>query len=520
MTQGRPASTGRGASDRALDVLVVAALAVAATLLRSFALPTRGTWDADQGEQMLVLLGLVRQGQVPLLGPPSSIGDFHHGALYYYLLAPGAALTDGDPVAASATLAAFGVVAVVATWWLARSVAGPMAGLVAGGVLALSATEIALSTTIWNPSLVPAGAAIAIATGWRAYSGSSPAWWVASAIGLAIAVQAHLVAGLLLGPLVGLYLVSVVRADSGGRRTLGLAGLAAIGVLGLAHAPHLIHELGTGFAQLRSIGDLAADSQSGTSLLTRLFVVPIRIVSWPLVGLFTDALVLAVAATVVVVGLVAWRIRAAGPPERAAMIWLGATLAWSWAALVVLAPSLGTVVRELPVDHYHAYLDPVVATIVGVGVSALLRGGPAGRLGAIAVVVPLLVWNVATQPPLVHPDGGWPAGEAAGERIATAAGGAPIGFVTLPDFKGPQAYRFPVERARAEVLDDPASLPDGGLLVVLCEDLFREAIGASCGGPAEAEVLDGLGRPTVLVDRFEPSPGRLLSLYRLEGPTY
>ena len=34
----------------------------------------------------------VRDGIVPLLGPPTSIGDVHHGAWYYYLLAPAAAL--------------------------------------------------------------------------------------------------------------------------------------------------------------------------------------------------------------------------------------------------------------------------------------------------------------------------------------------------------------------------------------------------------------------------------------------
>ncbi len=38
-------------------------------------LATAGTWDADQGHDMLVLRALVRDGVVPLLGPPTSIGD-------------------------------------------------------------------------------------------------------------------------------------------------------------------------------------------------------------------------------------------------------------------------------------------------------------------------------------------------------------------------------------------------------------------------------------------------------------
>ncbi len=70
--------------------------------------PARGAWDADQGHDMLVLRALVHDGEVPLLGPPTSIGTFHHGAAYYYLLAPAAFVSDADPVAVTGELALLG----------------------------------------------------------------------------------------------------------------------------------------------------------------------------------------------------------------------------------------------------------------------------------------------------------------------------------------------------------------------------------------------------------------------------
>ena len=72
---------------------------VLAAVLRFVNLPTRGTWDADQGHDMLVLRG-ARPGRASsrCSGPPTSIGDFHHGVLYYYLLAPAAALSGADPL--------------------------------------------------------------------------------------------------------------------------------------------------------------------------------------------------------------------------------------------------------------------------------------------------------------------------------------------------------------------------------------------------------------------------------------
>ncbi len=69
---------------------VLLGLLALAALMRLPDLATRGTWDADQGHDMLVLRAFVRDGVVPLLGPPTSIGDFHHGAWYYFLLAPAA----------------------------------------------------------------------------------------------------------------------------------------------------------------------------------------------------------------------------------------------------------------------------------------------------------------------------------------------------------------------------------------------------------------------------------------------
>ena len=156
-------------------VLVPIGLLVLAALLRLPDLATRGTWDADQGHDMLMLRALVRDGVIPLLGPPTSIGDVHHGALYYYLLSPAAFLTGGDsPLAVTALIALAGIAAVLVTWWLARSIGGPVAGLVAGVAMAVSTSAVEESTFIWNPNLIALSSAIALAGAWRAWSTSRP----------------------------------------------------------------------------------------------------------------------------------------------------------------------------------------------------------------------------------------------------------------------------------------------------------------------------------------------------------
>ena len=51
--------------------------------------------------------------------------------------------------------------------------------------------------------------------------------------------------------------------------------------------------------------------------------------------------------------------------------------------------------------------------------------------------------------------------------------------------------------------------------MLLCDDRFHEAIGAACGGPAEATVTpDGGGAAWgPLLDRFEAAPDRFVSVY-------
>src|SRR6185295_4640161 len=150
--------------------LVLGAILVLAALLRFVGLPARGTWDSDQGHDMLTLMAFVRDGVFPLVGPPTSIGDFHHGAAYYYLLAPAAWLGNGDPAIVVGEIAVLGVLAVALVASLARAVGGFVAGATAGFLMAVSATAVDESTFLWNPNIVQFTSALAVTAAWRAWT--------------------------------------------------------------------------------------------------------------------------------------------------------------------------------------------------------------------------------------------------------------------------------------------------------------------------------------------------------------
>ena len=197
---------------------------------------------------MLVLRSFVVDGVVPLLGPPTSIGTFHHGALYYWLLAPAAWLSGSDPMAVTAFIALAGIGTVAATWWLARSIGGRWAGLIAGLFAAVSPAAIEQSTFIWNPNLIPVASALGLAAAWRAWSLERPRWWIGAAVGVGVVMQCHVLGVILLPPVVALWLADVRRAGGGHRGAIVRAGLIGALLIALSYGPLLIHELTRDFA--------------------------------------------------------------------------------------------------------------------------------------------------------------------------------------------------------------------------------------------------------------------------------
>ena len=558
---GRRSWSTPGGRGRWLELGVLAAILLVAALTRLPGLDARGQWDSDQGHDMAVLAALVQRGQVPLLGPMTSVGTFHHGALYYYLLAPAAAVSRADPVAVTAEFALLGILAVGATWWLGRLVAGPVAAAVAGLLLAVSPAGISESTFIWNPNPIPLFAALAAVGVVRGRRTGRVRWWLLAALGTMATMQLHWLGGVLLLPVAGAWLLHLRRRRRAGLETgrLRRAGLAGAAVIALGYLPLAVHELTSDASETRAIvAYVTGGGQAQASLVGRLVVVAVRSLVWPVAGVVTDRIAasLAVLAAVLVLGAAAVLLAgrgaapeegrgAAAPPEGRVpdadgdddpgwpARWLLAVLAVSIPALAALAPSLAVVTPGLPNDHYHAFLDPVVLALVGAGAAAIARSArsarPAARVAgpvvSAALVAGLAAVAVGAWPPAVSPDGGWRLADAAAvHTIDVVDAGWPAGepriLASLPAFKPDDALRFPLER-RGFPLEPPVAVPvavgslDVGVVTIVCDPLFDDAMGFACGGPAEDRWLADAYPPATmqLVERFRAGDRRVVSIY-------
>ena len=229
------------------------AIVLLAAVLRFIDLPARGGWDSDQATSMFDLERALASGRLPTFGPLSSLMTFHHGALYYDLLLPSAWLGGGDPTWVVGEIALLSLIVIPAVWWMARSIAGPAAGLTAGFLAAISASMIGYATFIWNPTMIEPGAAIAYAGAWQALRTRKPAWWLFTAVGAAVTAQAHVAAGVIVVPLAAAFVVDLWRGPARRRRRIVLWGLAGLGLVAATYLPLIVYEAGHDFPETRGI---------------------------------------------------------------------------------------------------------------------------------------------------------------------------------------------------------------------------------------------------------------------------
>ena len=123
-------------------------------LLRVFYLKDNALlFTYDQARDALIVQQIL-SGDLKILGPPTSTGTAFHGALYYYLLAPGYWLGRGSPVIASYWLAFIASLSVFIvyklTTWLSKK---KLAGILAALFYAVSFEATQYATWLSNPTL-------------------------------------------------------------------------------------------------------------------------------------------------------------------------------------------------------------------------------------------------------------------------------------------------------------------------------------------------------------------------------
>lgn len=184
------------------EIIFIVCLILVSAFMRLYRIDEYMTFLGDEGRDALVVKKMLIEGDFPLLGAPTSVGNMYNGPLYYYMMAASMAVWWMNPVAAAVMVALVGTAAVGLIYYLARSWFGKVAAIIASTLYSLSPVNIIYSRSSWNPNPAPFFALLGIIGLYKSRQSKNYLWMILTGGSLAFAVQMHLLA-LILIPIYG-----------------------------------------------------------------------------------------------------------------------------------------------------------------------------------------------------------------------------------------------------------------------------------------------------------------------------
>lgn len=263
-----------------LEILIIVLILLLAAFLRFYKLSEYMTFLGDEGRDALIIKKLLQEGDIPFIGPPSSVGNISLGPLYYYMMAVPMGIFKLNPVAAAGQVALIGVVTVGLVYYLGRIWFGKVAGVISALLYTISPVTIIYSRSSWNPNPAPFFALLGMFGIFKAHKSGDYRWLVLVGGASAAALQMHYLATVLI-PIFGiLWLYELILRPSRKADKYFLTGtLGGVATFFLIMLPLILFDLNHHFLNFRAIKQLLTNSQTvDFNILSSIFgIVPIYV---------------------------------------------------------------------------------------------------------------------------------------------------------------------------------------------------------------------------------------------------
>ncbi|OGE32065.1 hypothetical protein A2631_03020 [Candidatus Daviesbacteria bacterium RIFCSPHIGHO2_01_FULL_44_29] len=461
---------------RKLEMLVFVIILLLAAFLRFYNLPGYMTFLGDEGRDALMVKRILTTFDLPLIGPPMSVGNIYLGPLYYYMMTVAMTIFWLNPVAAAGMVALIGIATIAVIYWLTREWFGRVPAIVASLLYAISPITIIHSRSSWNPNPAPFFALLTLISIYLVRKTKNELWWIMTGFFFACTVQMHYL-GLILLPSIGLLWLHELLDQ----RKKGSLGSFQRGTWGgivaflLVMSPLIVFDLRHNFMNLRAFAEIffSADSAVRPSVFSTISkIVPI----------YTQKLILPYMAgdirwTSWLISLVVFI-----PGVWEVYIWI-TTRKFSWnigALYLTLAVGLMmlTFFNQEIYDHYLGFINFIPYILIGAIWFYLQNLKAAGRLFSLVFWVLLLavIWFNFQKSPLRYPPGNQLAHtQEISKFIITLSANKPYNFALIAERNYDAAYQYYLWIYK----HPPQELPfhKTGQLFVVCEDAVCNPVG-------------------------------------------
>lgn len=246
-------------TDQKILLFSLLAILLLGAFLRFYRLDEYMTFLGDEGRDMLIMKKILVEGDLPLIGPPTSVGNIYLGPLYYYMMAIPSAIFWMNPVASAGMNALIGVLTVLLIYYLAKIWFGKTAALIASFLYAISPVAIIYSRSSWNPNPAPFFTLLGMLGIFKAHSTRNFRYLILTGLSFAAAVQMHYLA-LILIPIAGIIWLVETFYIKAPKRHFWTGTILGVSAFSLMMSPLVVFDFKHNFLNYRAMKELFTGS--------------------------------------------------------------------------------------------------------------------------------------------------------------------------------------------------------------------------------------------------------------------
>lgn len=370
----------------------------AGIFLRLYRISETLNFQADQARDAIVAKRMIKNGDLTLLGPTTSVGNMYLGPFYYYFMAPFLALTYPHPVGPAIGVALVNIATLILVSKFSLELFGKKASLVSTTLYAFWSLAIEFSRYSWNPNISPFFALLILYGLYKIHLSGSIKWLFLTLVSAGILAQLHYVA-LLMFPIIAVSLLWTMYRRKNLKFNLAVIGLAA-GAVGMVVVPLIVFDLTHNSIISRSFGKFATSEEEFllpiskmltivASLEGRMFLILSQLITMTKHVVWDRVISYSV---LVIAAYFFYKERKSKKRYGVALVY--ATLITCIAGLSLLTTSV--------FDHYVLFVTPIITLFYGYWLSKLWNTHFLGKVLAAAFLVFVLYMNL-TQLPTFRP---------------------------------------------------------------------------------------------------------------------
>ncbi len=446
-----------------LEFSFLLAILLVGAFLRLYRIDEYMTFLGDEGRDVIIVRRIFTELHPPLIGPGTSVGGMYLGPLYYYMMALPLLLSGFSPVGPAVMVALLGVATIFFIWFVGKKWFGNFAGLIAGGLYAVSPVPIIFSHSSWNPNIMPFFSLLCVYAIWKVWKENKLNWLVVMGISFAFVLQSHYL-GLLLAPTLFLFWIITLIKEKSKKVFIQKSILGLISFL-LLMSPLLIFDLRHDFMNAKAFNNFLVnrDSTVSINLFESIKKVPetFNLITRSLIGAKNTfvSLVLSIFLSFATF----WFLLTKRFKDKSSLYLI---IAW------ILFATLGLSFYKLSIyDHYLGFVFVVPYILIGILLSKFSERGRVFKGISILIVLLLVILNLMQNPFRHEPNRLLKRSQDVAGKILSLDNDKPFNLAVIADNNYEDGYEYYLYLWGGRVLNadinDASTITDQ--LFVICE---------------------------------------------------